>query len=538
MKKQSLSIATICLFVSACAPKGFDSMTDIASQTVQDIACKDKQLETKLWDGLKTYLLEQKTIPEARDLKTAFHDQLDKLTKDNPQSDSKDVQRLKNNLDSLIQSLLEEAPKGERVETPEQLLILLSAIDVGDRSTEFRSYLQSKVRGNFNQLNKTIQTLNLNCPQSDGGNNKLPDNTTSNSDSNNTSTETDPSPNNPPTRDSSNDVGASDPQTKTENDYEYHKLQALNSGTPLSAFGGRWAFATAYQSCQSVQLPSMNAQTPEVKGISIVGKHSDGVGNKRAIASLSQVQNTHFYIRDMSNYGEGCFNVRQAPLIYDYGGKPYATTASNSPIDLFKNNGDGTSVLGIDCSGYVFTAMATAGLRLKAGRALKASDSWAWGSSSYVEPQDNGLTCLNKISITPSSSMKAGDIVAVHGHVLLIDKVGADPFGIQSVKSVSECAKLTSDRFDFVVAQSAPSKGGIGINYYEARDYLPTSAKMKSGLEKYAYYACLAKFQNKKYTPNLGSLSIVRHKGTPECMAPRVKMARESCIQTCSSLIR
>ncbi|WII71085.1 hypothetical protein QJS83_11490 [Bdellovibrio sp. 22V] len=517
MRKHTLYFA-LGMMMTACAPQGYEAVNNIASQTVQDIACKDQNMETKLWDGLKTYLLEQKEIPSAETFKQAMHDNVDKLAEQNPDMTSEQKERLSADLDKLVESLLAEAPQGERVESPEQLLILLSAIDVGDRSTDFRSYMQDKVRGNFKQLSKTVQSFNLNCPSSGGETTAGTETPAQGEEPGSNVTEPTPAP--------------------VNRDYEYHKAQALASGTPLSVFGGRWAFATAYQSCQSVQLPSMNDQTPDVNGISIVGKHSDGVGSKRMIASLAKVQSSHYYIRDMSSYGEGCFNVRQNPLIYDYGGKPYATTATTSPIDLFKNNGDGTSVLGIDCSGYVFTSMATAGLRLKAGRALKASDSWAWGSSSYVEPQKNGLTCLDKISVTPAVSMKAGDIVAVYGHVLLIDKVGADPFGIAAAKSEADCKKITSNQFDFVVAQSAPSKGGIGINYYEARNYLPTSSKMKTGLEKYAYYACLAKVNGKSYTPNVGTLSVVRHKGTAECTAPRVKMARESCIQSCSSFVR
>ncbi|WP_373999686.1 hypothetical protein [Bdellovibrio bacteriovorus] len=520
MRKHSLYFA-LGMMMTACAPQGFDAVQNIASDTVQDIACKDQQLETKLWDGLKTYLIEQKTIPTADVMKEAFHNQVEKLSEQNPQLTSAEVKRLNADLDALVDSLLSEAPEGERVETPEQLLMLLSAIDVGDRTTVFRSYMQDKVRGNFTQLQKTVQALDVNC-SNDNASSGTP------STGGEEETETPITPTEP-----------SAPVVEEPNrDYEWHKQQALDSGTPLSVFGGRWAFATTYQSCQSVQLPSLNAQVPNIQGISIVGKHSDGVGNKRQIASLSKVQSTHYYIKDMTSYGQGCFNVRSNPLIYDYGGKPYATTATNAEIDMFKNNGDGTSVLGIDCSGYVFTSMATAGLRLKSGRALKASDAWAWGSSSYVEPQNNGLTCLNKISVSPTTTMKAGDIVAVYGHVLLIDKVGADPFGINSVKSESECSKLKSDGFDFVVAQSSPNKEGIGINYYQARDYLPTSSKMKTGLEKYAYYTCLSKFNGKTYTPNVGTLSVVRHKGTADCMAPRVKMARESCIQSCSSLQR
>ncbi|UOF01960.1 NlpC/P60 family protein [Bdellovibrio reynosensis] len=511
MRKHTLTIA-LGMMITACAPAGFEVANDIASQTVQDIACKDKAMESKLWDGLKTYLLEQKSLPEADTFKQAMTEQVEKLASSNPQFGSNDQAKLEGELHTLVDTLLSEAPEGERVKTSEELLMLLSAIDVGDRTTVFRSYMQDKVRGNFNSLQKTVQALDLNCEE----------------------TANDPAVTSPIADEPEENLIPQD----TNKDYEYHKAQALSAGSNLAVFGGRWAMATAYQTCQTMQLPAMNDQTPDVQGISVIGKHSDGVGNKRSIASLSKVQTSHYYIRDVSNYGEGCFNVRQNPLIYDYGGKPYATTATTSAIDLFKNNGDGTSVLGIDCSGYVFSAMATAGLRLKAGRTLKASDSWAWGSSSYVEPQQNGLTCLNKISVTAANTMKAGDIVAVYGHVVLIDKVGADPFGINKITRESDCSKLTSADFDFVVAQSSPSKGAIGLNYFDARNYLPTSSKMKTGLEKYAYYTCLSKFNGKTYTPNVGTLSVVRHKGTADCVAPRVKMARESCIQSCDSLNR
>ncbi|WP_374030292.1 hypothetical protein [Bdellovibrio bacteriovorus] len=512
------------MMMTACAPQGYEAMNNIASQVGNDIACKDNKLEMKLWDGLKAYLIEQKEIPASETLKQAMRDQVQKLAAENPGMTSEDQEKLQAQLDKLVVSLLEEAPKGERVETPEQLLMLLSAIDVGDRSTVFRSYMQDKVRGNFTQLSKTVESFELNCPSGD--------NSTAGTDSGSDSGSTDAGSG------SGGSNVVEEPTPAPNRDYEYHKAQALSAGEPLAVFGARWAFATSYQTCQSVALPDLNAQTPTISGISIVGKHSDGVGSKREIASLSKVQATHPYIKGVSGYGEGCFSVKSNPLIYDYGGKPYGTTAADSPIDMFKNNGDGTKVLGIDCSGYVYTSMATAGLRLKAGRALKASDSWAWGSSSYVEPQNNGLTCLSKISVTPSTSLKAGDIVAVYGHVLLIDKAGSDPFGIASAKTESDCSKIKSSGFDFTVAQSSPNVGGVGINFFDARVYLPTSAKMQTGLEKYAYYACLAKVNNKTYTPNVGTLSVIRHKGTADCMAPRVKMAREACISSCSSLRR
>lgn len=502
--------------MTACAPQFQPAMESIASNTVQDIACKNGQLETKLYDGLKSYLIEQKSIPSAEEMKAAMHAQVSKLQADNTRMTDAQAQKLNGDLDALIDSLLSEAPQGERVETPEQLLVLLSAIDVGDRTTTFRAYMQDRVRANFTTLSKTVSSYDLNCS-----------NTSTAGSATNGTTDSNVA--------QGSDSSATNPTPEPNYDYEYQKAQALAAGVPLAVFGERWAFATAYQSCNALELNPLDASTPSIQGIEVVGKHSDGVGNKRAIASLSKVQATHPYIKNVSSYGSSCFVVKNNPLIYDYGGKPYATTATNSPIDLFKNNGDGTSVLGIDCSGFVFTSMAAAGLKLKSGRALKASDSWAWGSTSYVEPQNNGLTCLSKISVTPTTSMKAGDIVAVQGHVILIDKVGADPFGIAGAKTEKDCAALTSKGFDFVVAQSSPSVGAVGINRFVAKDYLPTSSKMNTGLQKYAYYACLAKVNNKTYTPNLGTLSVVRHKGTADCMAPRVTLAKESCIQSCSS---
>ncbi|WP_413561523.1 hypothetical protein [Bdellovibrio sp. HCB209] len=508
MRKLILSMSASVLLV-ACGQQYPAAIDGMASQTVSDIACKNQQLEEKLYDGLKSYLIEQKSIPSAMDLKSAMKSQVDKLAQENPRMTPEQISRLQTELDSLVESLLSETIQGERIETSDQLLGLLSAIDVGDRSTTFRSYMQDRVRGNFDKLSTTIKAMDLNCPSTDS-------NTAAGS-----------------TEDTSSPSENLVPEVQANADYEYHKKAAVEAGVPLAVFGERWALATAYQSCNSLEVPALDDSVADIKGIAITGTHSDGVGSKRMIASLAQVQATHPYLKEVTEYGSSCFNVRKNPLIYDYGGKPYATTSSSSPIDLFKNGGDGTSVLGIDCSGYVYTSMATAGLRLKQGRALKASDSWAWGSTSYVEPQNNGLTCLSKITVTPSVNIKAGDIVAVRGHVVLIDRVGADPFGLARAQTVADCSKLTVDGFDFTVAQSSPSKEGVGINRSLAKDYLPTSEKMQAGLTKYAYYACLAKFNAKNYTPSIGTLSVVRHKGTSACMDKRVVLARESCIQSC-----
>ena len=253
--------------LAACAPNSNSALNNVASQTVDDIACKNQKLEEKLWDGLKTYLIEQKEIPSSAVLKTAMHEQVAKLAEANPRLTNDDVARINGNLDQLVTSLLDEAPQGERVESSEQLLGLLSAIDVGDRSTTFRSYMQDRVQGDFKALAKTVQSYDLEC--NNQGSSAVAD------------------------EDSSKSVDA----PSVNYSYEYQKQQALKAGVALAVFGERWTLATAYQSCQSVQLAPMNDKTGDLKGIAITGKHPDGVGNKRMIASLSQVQATHPYLK-------------------------------------------------------------------------------------------------------------------------------------------------------------------------------------------------------------------------------------------------
>lgn len=486
------------LSLVACGSSMNTQMDGLANQIVQDVPCQNN-FKTTVWDGLKEYIIQQKQAPSSKELSEQVRVKLAQTSLNPAQQDE-----LAAKMDDLFTALLDETAQGERIESPEQLLVLISAIDVGDRTTPFRSYMVNKAEKLFAGVKQSADAMSMSCASDDNGSN-----------------------------DGSSTV--TNPPRTTPGSFDSYLSQATAQGLHPAVVGERWTLATAYQSCNTLKLPAMTKTTPAVDGIEIFGTHPDGVGSKRKIASLSKVQATHYYIKDEKSYGASCFNVRNNPLIYDYGGKPYGTTAADSTIDLFKNNGDGTSVLGIDCSGFVYTSYAATGLRLKSGRAAKASDSWAWGSSSYVEPQNNGLSCLEKIKVTPTSGIQSGDIVAIYGHVFMVDKVGADPFGLNATQSVSDCSKISAKNFDFVIAQSSNSKNGIGINRYEIKDYATEkSGTIQDGLQKYAYYACLAKYNKTTYTPSLGNLSVVRHKGTADCLGTRVKLEKEACIQSCA----
>ncbi|MBC7372067.1 MAG: C40 family peptidase [Bdellovibrionaceae bacterium] len=486
MTNKIILFASLVILASACAPKNLESIQQASSETTAAVGCTNFEAQT--YSAIEKFLVEQNEIPSSEELKHQLKVSLKSLKATQENLTEANVNALSYKVGDLFDTLLIETAQKENVKDANEMLALISALELGDQTTEVRASLQARLKANFESVSAQAQEMQVSCQN--------------------------PVDNAPQ---------AMDPH-----------LEA--TALPLAVYGARFAMATAYQTCEALDEPAMTAATPDVQGIKITGKHSDGVGNKRVVGSLSSVLKTHPYYKNVNSYGASCLNPRTSPLIYDYGGKPYSTTSSSSTLNFFKNHGSGTAALGIDCSGYVFTALATAGLRMAPNKNNKAISVHGVSATMFIEPQKNGLSCMEKITVTPKEQLRAGDVVAVRGHILIIDSVGSDPFGLDDIKSLSACSKVSYKNFDFVVSQSSPSKEGIGINRFEAKDYLPDSEKMRDALTKYATYACQARYGVKNITPSLGTASIVRHKLTSECMGTRVALEQESCVAGCSQL--
>ncbi len=298
--------------------------------------------------------------------------------------------------------------------------------------------------------------------------------------------------------------------------------------------GARKALATAYQSCESLQLKPMDRDVADTEGVEVIGNYPGSfTGHYYAITDQAALARTHYYIKDFQQKA-GCMDVKKYSMIYDFGGKPYTTSDPNGSLNYWKNNGDGSKGLGIDCSGYVFTSLAAAGLRLKAGKQLKAFEVENYPARSYMNPADEGFTCLAKPKMGKSGWLKPGDIISGKYHVAMIERVGNDPFGILQNKDCN----ISYKDFDFVIAQSSPEQNTIGINKYDAKEYLSAFDKFlfRNGLEKYAQEACEAYYSGSDVVTSSSSFSVVRHKMTPECIQPAIKLEGESCIASCSEI--
>lgn len=304
-------------------------------------------------------------------------------------------------------------------------------------------------------------------------------------------------------------------------------IEGLASSNPL--YGALYTMAASYQSCQVLDLAPVSASTTAAQGV-VRGAKVDSVGYGREYTDVALLKRTHYYHRGQS-YGPGCADQSRKPMVYDYGGRPAITGAA---VDMFKNSGGG-SALGIDCSAFVSTAAAVAGNLYKTSTANKPVYT-RFVSRDFINPTTSKWTCYQSVRTLKSQSIRPGDIAAVKGHVVMIDKVGSDPFGISKAKTSAACSSLSTKNFDFTVIQSSPEKGSIGINRFVAKDYLAGGGKMSTMFLGYAKAACLSQFDGSTRNPVNTEYGIIRHSDSDTCVAQRMPLVNESCVQSCSAL--
>lgn len=296
-------------------------------------------------------------------------------------------------------------------------------------------------------------------------------------------------------------------------------------------YGARKIMSIAYQSCDALDLPPISSNTPALKGIK---KYSDPNGRVfRSIASLEKVNDSHYYLQNFSTHNsDQCVNISRKPLIYDFGGKPFVTQYPFLSINLFKDAGSGSKDLGLDCSGFVLSALAGSGLRIKSSYPMKAAHIAGVNSQKFYT-QENIFDCFKKVNADNSDDLSAGDIIATNGHILIVDEVDSDPLGVGSIKSASGCPTqaMSKDQLDFSVIHSSVAFGGVGIHRVHVRDL--HLSQLKTGLLQLASNLCYKKFNVKKDTQKNHFIQISRHLLTTECRELEMHVTNQECLSSC-----
>jgi len=472
---------------------------EMASSALHSVTCGDSKF--LLLDDLKLSLLNKTEIPSEEDIVSSFKSAwLEKFGQSLSREKNEKILFL---FTAWVDALELDQLKASGKTTSEKVS-WLSAYDVEDKTNLSVSSRLSKKQNIYRELNQQVQSLDIHCesPTAEGDN---PD-------------------------EAKNSEGEN-PELETE----FSRERANQKQIAWASYGARLVMATAYQNCHSLLRPELSRHDPEVVGIKVTGRHPNNVGLKREITRLDLVQFTHPYLSSETSSQPQCFDTFQTPLIYDFGGKPFVSRNARNVLNFHQNAGSGTDDLGIDCSGFVFSALATMGLRLQQGRELKALDVYSWPARSYMDPDNSGLTCLSKVTST-QNQFDSGTLIATAGHILMVDDVSTDPLGITRASSIAQCQTLNASHFNFTVIQSSNSKNGVGINRFEASDYFQSDNSMTSAMIEYQRAHCQAQFSGPQAFNN-ARLSIVRHrKEDQRCLSPRVKLAGESCVNRCPQL--
>ena len=297
-------------------------------------------------------------------------------------------------------------------------------------------------------------------------------------------------------------------------------------------YGARKVMSTAYQSCSVLDLPLM-PEDYNARGINLTSRHSSGTGWVRNISSISALRQSHYYISQTSvPNSQQCLDTQNYPLIYDYGGKP--STARHS-INLFRNAGSGSQALGVDCSGFVASAMASSGLRLKPGVFIRPVHVKGVNSWMFKNAHRNNLSCLQQQDISVNNPIRPGDIIASNTHIFIVDMIGNDPFGLYSIRNSSECHSRTIrlGDFNFSIIQSSAHNNGVGINRMHIKTAIDGLTTMTKGLKRTASRACYKMF-GENFHSNINEITILRHASNePACRDREVYLENQECLTTC-----
>ncbi len=461
----------------------------LLGESIDRLACAD--VRTSLFESLQKYILKDNSIPSVAKAEELVALELN--AKYSQLLAPEKIAAIVGVLHEFYKTSLEQVPQEFKISAPIEIKKTLGALKVGDRSLPEAQKLQTQYKKIFNALKLELADSSLKCV------------------------------------DASVEVQAS-------NVFPYSEMQAraTETKTPLTVLGLRRAFATAYQSCESLKLDPMTRSTPAIEGVVVTGSYPGGGGDMRKISDQEALARTHYYVKGFAEK-PGCIDVKKQTMIYDYGGKPYTTSNPNSTLNYWKNNGDGSPGLGIDCSGYVFSSLAAGGLRLVKGQRLKASEVEDYPARMYIEAADNGFTCLESAKVGKNFDLRPGDIVATKYHIIMIESVGKDPLAI---RKYDDCSKISYMDFDFVIAQSSPEQNAVGINKYSAKEYLKQKIfnPIQYGFVSFARAACEAYQANQDVTPSSSSFGVTRHKLTAECLQPEVQLVGSACIDSCTEL--
>jgi hypothetical protein len=317
---------------------------------------------------------------------------------------------------------------------------------------------------------------------------------------------------------------------------------ALSSSYTPAFLGALKTMAVMYQSCDAIRKDPYEFRATIDDELSFVRANNGGHSYRiRSIPSKnqSQVIRDHYYLDKNGPDNRQCRDMRPTPPIYTYGGWP---KVSKNNIDILQTHRPGgVPYTGLDCSSFINTSLSAAGLAVKPYGTVASN---ALTSTDYARLSDRN-SCFASPRFSGNDTIKSGDILAWSGHVIMIDKVGNDPFGLEKMRargvklrSARDCdynmPRNVSAFLNFDLIQSA-GLGSLAIMRNHASQYL---TKQGLGLKVYdmAVAACKANVGSPA-VPDRDAATLIRHKGSSQtgCTLPKkATLTGEQCVAQCT----
>lgn len=207
---------------------------------------------------------------------------------------------------------------------------------------------------------------------------------------------------------------------------------------------------------------------------------------------------------------------------YLWGGKGKILSGPPVLVDIFHNEDNVEDLAhhpGLDCSGFINLTFLYAGLKVDPKISF-LSQAQEVSAKEFMRP----LGCFKEIELENGEKIQKGDVISWNKHIVMIDSINRDPFGINAINNPEDCnlLKLNPTKAKMIVINSKGSndpQSALNLEMVQLNSHLKTIEELATlgltgtgpGLIKLNFYqlalsypievmemiqtACLAKFQ-------------------------------------------